>query len=78
LRVNTSCLSQEELDYAEELDIGNPQELGRQHDHTFGYYTHINILGDTAGRTIAIWQKLRNQAKSSSKQRRTPSIAISR
>jgi len=49
LRANASCLSHEELDNAEELDIGNPQELGHQHDHILGDFPHINILGGCCG-----------------------------
>ena len=45
LRANASCLSHKELDNAEELDIGNPQELVHQHYHVLGDYQHIKFLG---------------------------------
>lgn len=49
LRANASCLSHEELDNSEELDIGNPQELGLQHTEILGEHPHINILGGCCG-----------------------------
>ena len=33
----------------EELDIGNPQELGHQYDHILGDYQHIKFLGGCCG-----------------------------
>tara|TARA_S200000501_G_scaffold106635_1_gene100097 strand:- start:272 stop:553 length:282 start_codon:yes stop_codon:yes gene_type:complete len=38
-----------ELGNAEELDIGNPQELGHQHDHVLGDYQHIKFFGVCCG-----------------------------
>lgn len=49
LRANASCMSHEELDNAEELDVGNPKELGHQHEDLMYEYPHINILGGCCG-----------------------------
>lgn len=49
LRANASCMSHEELDNSEELDVGNPHELGRQHADLLDRYPHINILGGCCG-----------------------------
>ena len=48
LRANASCLRYD-LGNAEELDIGNPQELGHQHDHVLGDYQHIKFFGVCCG-----------------------------
>lgn len=72
LRAHASGLSHKEL------DIGNPQELGHQYDHILGDYQHIKFLGDAAGRIAAIWQKSQKQVRKNSRQRRNPSIALSR
>ena len=49
LRANASCLSHAELDVAEELDEGNPEELGRQHRTLLDKLNHINVLGGCCG-----------------------------
>jgi S-methylmethionine-dependent homocysteine/selenocysteine methylase len=49
IRANASCLSHAELDEAEELDYGNPAELGSQLNDMRGRQTHINVLGGCCG-----------------------------
>jgi homocysteine S-methyltransferase len=49
LRSNASTLSHAELDEAEELDDGNPVELGRQHAALKGRLSHINVFGGCCG-----------------------------
>ena len=49
LRANASTKSHAELDGAEELDDGNPVELGRQYKELTGRLHHINILGGCCG-----------------------------
>ncbi len=49
LRANASCLSHAELDEAEELDEGNPHELGLQHRTLLDRLGHINVLGGCCG-----------------------------
>jgi S-methylmethionine-dependent homocysteine/selenocysteine methylase len=49
LRANESTLSHAELDQAEELDDGDPQELGRLHGALKGRFGHINVFGGCCG-----------------------------
>jgi len=49
LRSNASTMSHAELDEAEELDDGDPQELGRQHGVLKGRLAHINVFGGCCG-----------------------------
>tara|TARA_B100000676_G_scaffold75321_1_gene74973 strand:+ start:214 stop:405 length:192 start_codon:yes stop_codon:yes gene_type:complete len=42
-------LCNEELDNAEELDIGNLAQIGRQHAALLNRHTHINILRGCCG-----------------------------
>ncbi len=49
LRANASCMSHEELDDAEELDTGNPEELGRQHAELLSLFPSITILDGCCG-----------------------------
>ena len=49
LRSNASTLSHAELDETEELDDGNPRELGRQHGQLRSRLGHINVYGGCCG-----------------------------
>jgi S-methylmethionine-dependent homocysteine/selenocysteine methylase len=49
LRANASTKSHAELDGAEELDDGNPVELGRQYKELTGRLHHLNVLGGCCG-----------------------------
>ncbi len=49
LRANASCLSHAELDEAEDLDDGNPEELGQQIRALHGAMQHITVLGGCCG-----------------------------
>lgn len=49
LRANASCLSHAELDDSEELDEGNPQELGRQYAELLERFPQITVLGGCCG-----------------------------
>lgn len=49
LRSNASALSHAELDEAEELDDGNPQEFGHQHHQLKGLHGHFNVFGGCCG-----------------------------
>lgn len=49
VRANASCRSHAELDNAEELDTGNPEELGRQYREMLGLMGHLNVLGGCCG-----------------------------
>jgi len=49
LRANASTLSHAELDEAEELDDGDPQELGRLHGALKGRFGHLNVFGGCCG-----------------------------
>ena len=54
LRTDASYKCHEELDNAEELYIGNPAQISRQHVALLDRHTHINILGGCYGN--AHWQ----------------------
>lgn len=49
IRANASSCSHAELDEAEELDHGNPHELGQQFFEIRDRFPHINILGGCCG-----------------------------
>ena len=49
LRANASCLSHAELDEAEMLDEGNPEELGSQYQALRARLHHLNVLGGCCG-----------------------------
>ncbi len=49
IRANASQCSHAELDEAEELDDGNPQELGRQYANLRQRFPQINVLGGCCG-----------------------------
>lgn len=49
LRANASALSHAELDEAEELDDGNPEELGRQYHALRHKLTNLNVYGGCCG-----------------------------
>jgi S-methylmethionine-dependent homocysteine/selenocysteine methylase len=49
MRANASACSHAELDEAEELDDGDPTELGRQYASLRRRFPHINILGGCCG-----------------------------
>lgn len=49
VRVNASRLSHAELDEAEELDDGDPLELGRQCSDLRRRFAHLNVLGGCCG-----------------------------
>ena len=49
LRANASSCSHAELDEAEELDAGNPHELGQQFARIRQQFPHINVLGGCCG-----------------------------
>ena len=49
VRANASRLSHAELDEAEELDDGNPEEFGRQHRDLLHRLGHITVMGGCCG-----------------------------
>ena len=49
LRANASALSHAELDEAEELDDGDPEEFGTQHGELWSAFTHFNVFGGCCG-----------------------------
>jgi S-methylmethionine-dependent homocysteine/selenocysteine methylase len=49
VRANASCKSHEELDNSEELDVGNPDELGQQYREMLVLMGHLNVLGGCCG-----------------------------
>lgn len=49
IRANASRLSHAELDEAEELDIGNPEEFGRLYEQLRDEFPQFNILGGCCG-----------------------------
>jgi S-methylmethionine-dependent homocysteine/selenocysteine methylase len=49
LRANASTKSHAELDEAEALDDGNPEELGRQYRELKRVLRHLNVLGGCCG-----------------------------
>jgi len=49
VRANASCMSHAELDEAEELDEGNPEELGLQYHHLRSKLPNLNELGGCCG-----------------------------
>lgn len=49
LRANASVMSHAQLDAAEQLDAGNPAELGRQYAALRGRHRNLTILGGCCG-----------------------------
>ncbi len=49
LRTNASCLSHAELNEATELDMGNPEELAREHVHLKRRMPALTVLGGCCG-----------------------------
>lgn len=49
LRANASSCSHQELDNSEQLDDGNPEELGHQFATIVNRFPHINVLGGCCG-----------------------------
>jgi len=49
LRANASCMSHAELDEAEELDDGNPQELAQQYNALKQFLPGLNVVGGCCG-----------------------------
>jgi S-methylmethionine-dependent homocysteine/selenocysteine methylase len=49
LRANASRMSHAELDEAEELDDGNPEEFGHEHGELRSTFAHINVFGGCCG-----------------------------
>jgi S-methylmethionine-dependent homocysteine/selenocysteine methylase len=49
LRANASTKSHKELDEATELDVGNPNELGRQYRQLRDQLANLNVLGGCCG-----------------------------
>ena len=52
LRANASKCSHEELDNSDELDIGDPDEFGRDYQRIIDKYPHISVLGGCCGTDI--------------------------
>ena len=49
VRANASTKSHSELNESEELDEGNPIELGRQHRELLSKLKNLNVLGGCCG-----------------------------
>ena len=49
VRANASARTHEELDQSEELDEGNPAELGRQYQELNRTLSNLNVLGGCCG-----------------------------
>lgn len=49
IRANASSCSHAELDEADELDDGNPQELGQQFAEIRKYFPHVTVIGGCCG-----------------------------
>jgi S-methylmethionine-dependent homocysteine/selenocysteine methylase len=49
LRANASCMSHAELDNSEELDEGNPAELGEEYRALKGRLRHLTVVGGCCG-----------------------------
>lgn len=52
LRANASRMSHAELDDAEELDDGDPQELASQYKSLLADYPHLHVLGGCCGTDV--------------------------
>ena len=52
VRANASTMSHEELDNAEELDDGDPKELGEQLADLRDAHAHLNVLGGCCGTDV--------------------------
>ena len=56
LRANASTMSHAELDEAEELDVGDPEDLGRRYAELRSSLPELNVVGgccDTDHRHVA-------------------------
>ena len=53
IRANASCRSHAELDEAEDLDEGNPMELGAQYRDLRARLKNLSVLGGCCGSTPA-------------------------
>jgi S-methylmethionine-dependent homocysteine/selenocysteine methylase len=49
LKANASRMSHAELDEAEELDDGNPEEFGAEHGALYSAFGHLNVFGGCCG-----------------------------
>jgi len=49
VRANASCLSHEELDNAEDLDEGNPEDLAAHYKQLLDVFSHVNVIGGCCG-----------------------------
>lgn len=49
IRANASRMSHEELDAAEELDIGDPQDLAMRYSHILDHMPWVRVLGGCCG-----------------------------
>lgn len=49
IRANASCKSHAELDDSTELDRGNPQDLGNEHQKLKAIFPHLNVFGGCCG-----------------------------
>lgn len=58
IRANASRCSHAELDEAEELDIGNPDELARDYSRMTAAMPHINVVGGCCGTDIRHLEKI--------------------
>lgn len=52
LRANASRMSHAELDDAEQLDDGDPQELASQYESLLADYPHLHVLGGCCGTDV--------------------------
>ncbi|GJL86147.1 MAG: homocysteine S-methyltransferase [Micavibrio sp.] len=60
IRANSSCMSHEELDNAEELDEGNPQQMGQEYLALRTKLPNLNVLGGCCGTDHRHVEAIRN------------------
>ena len=60
---NASRFSHAELDVAEELDEGDPDELGIQVGGLRKHFSHFNILGGCCGSNLSHMKRILEEAK---------------
>lgn len=58
LRANASRMSHAELDEAEELDDGSPEEFGHDHGELRSAFSHINVFGGCCGTDLRHVEKV--------------------
>lgn len=63
IRANASCKSHAELDESTELDRGNPQELGSEHQKLKEIFPHLNVFGGCCGTDEEHVQEIASQLK---------------